>query len=218
MRRGSNASTFNPQQKKLTISFSNIRGLRSNLAELTQFLRAESPDILAVSETRLAPDIQSSEVTPDGYVLHRLDKAPCHGLAVYTKPSLPLVHMSEHEDSRFEFLSFVAHLKKSTLLLFFLYRSPSATCEILDVISDKLDNLLAKYPSAQVAIFGDFNVHNKEWLTFSRTTDTNGQAAEAFAISQNLVQIVSCPTRVPDRINDSGHLLDLFLTSDPDAY
>ena len=216
---GSNGSTRDPLKRtNLTLSFSNIRGLRSNFTELTQFLNTESPDLLAVSETRLASDIQSSEVTPDGYVLHRLDKAPCHGLALFAKPSLPLVRLSEYEDSRFEFLPFIAHLEKSTLLLFFLYRSPSATSEVFDVISDKIDSLLGKYPSAQVAVFGDFNVHNTEWLNFSRTTDSNGQAAEAFAVSQNLVQIVSCPTRVPDRAHDTGYLLDLFLTSDPEAH
>ena len=171
---GSTGSTRDPPKRtNLTLSFSNIRGLRSNFTELTQFLSTESPDLLAVSETRLASDIQSSEVTVDGYVLHRLDKAPCHGLALFAKPSLPLVRLSEYEDCRFEFLPFVAHLEKSILLLFFLYRSPSATSEVFEVISDKIDSLLAKYPSAQVAVFGDFNVHNTEWLTFSRTTDSN---------------------------------------------
>ena len=216
---GSIGSTHDPLLRKhLQFSFSNIRGLRTNLSEVFQFLQVESPDLFAVSETRLVSDIQSSEVTPDGYVLHRLDKAPCHGLALFAKPGLPLVRLTEYEDHRFEFLPFVAHFEKSTMLLFFLYRSPSTDSVVLDVVSDKIDSLLAKYPSAQVAVFGDFNVHNKEWLTFSRTTDSNGQAAEAFATSQNLVQIVSSPTRVPDRANDAGHLLDLFLTSDPDAY
>ena len=213
---GSNGSTRN---SRFSVSFSNIRGLRSNFAELSQFLSAKSPDVLAVSETRLSSEIPSCEVTPDGYVLHRLDRSPCHGLAVFAKPGLPLVRLTEYEDSNHEFLSFACHLEQTTHLLFFLYRSPSATSDIFDVISDKIDSLLTKYPSAKVSVFGDFNVHNKEWLTFSRTSDSNGKAAEDFALSQNLTQIVDCPTRIPDRCtNDTAHLLDLFLTSHPEIH
>ena len=87
------------------------------------------------------------------------------------------------------------------------------------MISNKLDlEFLQQYPTAEVAIFGDFNVHNVEWLVHSRTTDTSGQAAEAFALYHNLSQIVSSPTRVPDRAGDTGYLLDLFLTSNPDCF
>jgi len=86
------------------------------------------------------------------------------------------------------------------------------------VISDRIDSLITKYPSAEIAVFGDFNVHHTEWLVHSRTTDTNGQATQAFAVSQNLHQIVSSPTRVPDRTTDKGYLLDLFLTTNPDSY
>ena len=105
-----------------------------------------------------------------------------------------------------------------TFLLFFLYRSPSSDCEVLEVLSKQIDSLLQKYPGAQVAVFGDFNVHNVEWLTHSRCTDTNGQATHDFAISHNLSQIVTSPTRVPDRDGDTGYLLDLFLTSIPDCF
>ena len=42
------------------------------------------------------------------------------------------------------------------------------------MISDKIDSLITKYPSAEIAVFGDFNVQHTEWLVHSRTTDTNG--------------------------------------------
>ena len=103
-------------------------------------------------------------------------------------------------------------------MLFFLYRLPSTNSGIFDVVSDKVDSLLGKYPAAEVIVFGDFNVHNTEWLVHSRATDSNGQAAHSFALSQNLSQIVSSPTRIPDRATDCGYLLDLFLTTNPDSY
>ena len=218
-RSGSTGSTqTRTKPKNVSISFSNIRGLRSNFSEVTQFVKDKAPDLLAVSETKLDPSILSEEVTPDGYVLHRQDKAPCHGLAVFVKPNLPLVRLTDYEDPRHEFLAFVTHFDGSTLILFFIYRSPSVNSEVFDVVSDKIDILMTKYPSAEIAVFGDFNVHHAEWLVHSRNTDTNGLAAHAFTVSQNLHQIVSCPTRVPDRITDKGYLLDLFLTTNPDNY
>ena len=130
-RSGSIGST--QTRTKLTnfsISFSNIRGLRSNFPEVSQFVKDKAPDMLAVSETKLDSSILSAEVMPDGYVVHRQDKGPCHGLAVFVKPNLPLVRLTDYEDSGHEFIAFVAHLEGSTLLLFFIYRSPSANCEI----------------------------------------------------------------------------------------
>ena len=202
----------------IQVSFSNIRGLRSNFDEVSHFLQVRSPDLFAISETKLDPSVPSCDVTPDGYTVHRLDNAPCHGLAVFAKTSLPLRRLSDHEDRRHEYLAFLAPLQKMTFLLFFLYRSPSSDCEVLDVISKQIDSLLQKYPQAQVAVFGDFNVHNVEWLTHSRCTDSHGQAAHDFAISHNLSQIVTTPTRVPDRDGDTGYLLDLFLTSIPESF
>ena len=124
------------------ISFSNIRGLRANFDEVSYFLQERSPDLLALSETRLDSSVSSSEFTPDGYTLHRMDKAPSHGLALLAKSSLPLRRLRESEDPRHEYLAFLAPLPNITFILFFLYRSPSTDCEILNCISDKLNNLL----------------------------------------------------------------------------
>ena len=76
-------------KSQLQICFSNIRGLRSNFDEVSHFLQVRSPHLLAVLETKLDSSVSSSEFTPDGYTLHRMDKAPSHGLALFAKTSLP---------------------------------------------------------------------------------------------------------------------------------
>ena len=110
----------------LQLSFSNIRGLRTNFDEVSQFLQARSPDILAVSETKLDSTVSSSDLTPEGYSLHRLDRSPCHGLALFAKTSLPLRRLKDSENSRHEYLAFIAPLRSATFLFFFVYRSPSS--------------------------------------------------------------------------------------------
>ena len=69
-------------------------------------------------------------------------------------------------------------------------------------------------PSANVFVFGDFNVHHKDWLTHSGGTDRPGKLCYNFSISSDLTQIVNFPTRIPDCESHSPALLDLFLSSD----
>ena len=59
-----------------------------------------------------------------------------------------------------------------------------------------------------------------DWLTFSsNVTYPAGRDGEAFAIVNYLTQqVISEPTRVPDRAGDKANTLDLFLTSNPSIY
>ena len=68
--------------------------------------------------------------------------------------------------------------------------------------------------SANVFVFGDFNVHHKVWLTYSGGTDRPGELCYNFSISNDLTQIVNFPTGIPDCDSHSPALLDLFLSSD----
>ena len=63
-------------------------------------------------------------------------------------------------------------------------------------ISANINEVLSINPSA-VFVFGDFNVHNKDWLTYSRGTDRL-ELCYKFSISSNLTQMVNIPTQIPD--------------------
>ena len=63
-------------------------------------------------------------------------------------------------------------------------------------------------------VFGDFNVHHKDWLTYSGGTDGSGELCYNFSISNDLTQMVNFPTWIPDCDSHSPALLDLFLLSD----
>ena len=73
-------------------------------------------------------------------------------------------------------------------------------------------------PSANVFVFGDLNIHHKDWLTYSGGTDRPGELCYNFSISNDLTQIVNFPTRIPDCDSHSPTLLDLFLSSDTSIY
>ncbi|KAK8380763.1 hypothetical protein O3P69_008003 [Scylla paramamosain] len=67
--------------------------------------------------------------------------------------------------------------------------------------------------SPEISILGDFNVHLS-----SLFTDHPGELAFNFAILHDLEQLVQHPTHIPDRLEDTPNILDLFLTSNPSAY
>ena len=85
---------------------------------------------------------------------------------------------------------------------------------VFDSISSNIDEVLSITPSANVFVFGDFNVHHKDWLTYSGGTDRPGELSYNFSISIDLTQIVNFPTCFRDCESDSPGLLDLFLWSD----
>ena len=68
----------------LKLSFTYIRGLRSNFVDCESFLESNSPDILALCETNLDDSIDSGNFSVRGYLpLIRKDfSTHMHGLAV----------------------------------------------------------------------------------------------------------------------------------------
>ena len=84
---------------------------------------------------------------------------------------------------------------------------------VFDSISSNIDEVLSINPSA-VFVFGEFNIHHKDWLTYSGGTDQPGELCYHFSISNDLTQMVNFPTRIPDCDPHSPALLDLLLSSD----
>ena len=65
-------------------------------------------------------------------------------------------------------------------------------------------------PSANAFVFGGFNVHHKDWLTYSSWTDRPGECCHNFSISNDLTPMVNFPTRIPDCEPHSAALLDFW--------
>ena len=63
-------------------------------------------------------------------------------------------------------------------------------------------------------VFGDFKVHQKDWLTCFGGTNRPGELCYKFSLSNDLTQMVNYPTRVPDCESHNPALLDLFISSD----
>ena len=101
---------------------------------------------------------------------------------------------------------------------FFLYQSPSSLWTVFYSISSNIDENLSINPSANVFLFGNFNIHHEDWLTYSSGTDRSGELSYNFSISNDLTQMVNFPTHIPDYDSHSLTLLDLFLSSNANTF
>ena len=138
-----------------------------------------------------------------------------HDLAVYVKEGLPFARDVSLENSADSNLCFRLALLHSVSYFFFLYRSPSSSlCTVFDSILSNIDEVLLINPSANVFVFGDFNVYHKDWRTYSGGTDRPGELCSNFSITNDLTQMVNFPTQVPDCDSHSPALLELFLSSE----
>ena len=80
-------------------------------------------------------------------------------------------------------------------------------------VSSNIGKVLLINPSANIFVFGDFNVHHKDWLKYSGGTGKPGELCYNFSISNDLTQMVNFPTQILD-CDSHSPLLDLFLFSD----
>ena len=63
-------------------------------------------------------------------------------------------------------------LLHSVSYFFLRYQSPSLSlCMVFYSISFNIDEVLSINPTANVFVFGDFNIHHRDWLTYSSRTD-----------------------------------------------
>ena len=107
------------------------------------------------------------------------------------------------------YICFWLVLFQSVPYFFFLYQSPWL-CMVFDAISSNIYDfpLINRYA---VFVFGDFNIHHKDWLTYSGGTDGPGKLYYNFSLLNDLTLMLNFPTRIA-QCNPESTLLDLFIS------
>ena len=104
-----------------------------------------------------------------------------HGLTVYVKEGLPFAWGLSLENFADSYLCFQLALLHSVSYFSFVYRSPSSSlCTVVDSVSSNIDQALSVNASANVFVFGDFNIYHKDWLTCSGGTDRSRELCYNF--------------------------------------
>ena len=135
------------------------------------------------------------------------------GLEVYVNEELPFAQDLSLENSVDSCLYFRLALLHSVSYLFFLYQSLSLSLfTVFDAISSNMDGVLLINPSDNEFIYGDYNIHHKDWLKYSGGNDSACEVCYNFSVSNELTQMVNFPTLIPDRDSHSPAFLDLFIS------
>ena len=87
---------------------------------------------------------------------------------------------------------------------------PILLCTVFDAVSSNTGKALSVNLSSRVFVFAYFNIHLKEWLTFSSRTD---RTSFFYFFSNGLIQINS-PTHIPE-CDFHSPVLNALLSSEP---
>ena len=165
----------------LKLSFTNIRHLCSNFVDCLSFLEPNSPDILSLCETNLDCSINYGNLFVRGYLpLIRQDSNTHMHVCIFShfiwRRDFLLHRNYLSKTPSDSYLRFRLALLHSVSCFFFLYQSTSSSMfMVFDSISSNIDKVLLINPSANVFAFRDFNVHHKDWISYSGGTDRSGE-------------------------------------------
>ena len=113
---------------------------------------------------------------------------------------------------------FLPHTSKFICTLYCSPNSPNHEI-LLGHLFKRIDTITLQSPHSEITVLGDLTVYNTNWLTHSlHITSPAGRDAEAFAIVNDLSQLISELIRIPDHPGNKAYTLDLILASNPDIY
>ena len=164
--------------QQLKVLSANVRGLRTNIGDLTHnFVLRHSTDIVVVTETWLNSDVEPTFGKIRGYThwtrKDRQDQAG-GGVAVCFKEGLQTQLLDIDMPPRMEALFFrVVLADHSALLLCAMYRPPRQGPASLLYLTDRLDDLLIEHSCSHVLVVGDLN-HHIEQRTYENLLAVQG--------------------------------------------
>ena len=170
----------------LKLSCTNIQGLCSNFVDCESLLELNCPNILALCETNLDDSINSGNFSARGYLplTWKDSTTHMHGLAVYVKEGLSFARDLSLENTADSYLCFWLALLNLVSYFFFPYLPPSSSLCLA-----KIDEVLSISSSANVLVFGDFNLHRKDWPTYSGGTGRPGDRSLTVTLKVQLFWI-----------------------------
>ena len=92
----------------LNLSFTNIRGLRSNFSFVESYLLQSSPDLIALCETNLSSAVSSCGYLVDGYLplIRKDSNSHMLGLGIYIHKNSPSSRKTRFESTDYSFMCF----------------------------------------------------------------------------------------------------------------
>ena len=190
----------------LSLIYYNARSLVPKFDELCLIVSVHKPDIVAIVETWLCPDISDQEICIPGYHLFRLDRNRHGGeVLLYVRDCLTAEVLPCDQANQLELLPIVIHYFGCKFFISVFYRPPNSPTSIFDTLFCTLASLNVPSFSHSVLV-GDFNVNMLD------SSHHLYHKVHSLLDYFNFTQVVSEPTHLVSSGNSS--LIDLALLSD----
>ena len=210
----STAITNVAHSKLFSISFCNIRGLSSNLNSVHQYLQSSKPQALFLTDTKINPlgpndnSILCPHLEYPGYEPFS-SFFPYGGVCAYVLSDVQssLLPQFDRINPGSQLIWMKISQPHTSTFICTLSRSPNSTNHelLFDHLSKTIDTSALQYPHSEITVHDDFNFYNPNWLTPSpHIISPAGRNVEAFAIVNDLSQLISEPTLIPDRSGEKS--------------
>jgi len=208
-----------PNKDFPTLLAFNARSLkdRKKRADIHALLHTHSPDIIAINETWLSPEISDSEVIPSNYVTFRKDRIegrrPAGGVLLAVRPHLQPKRI-EHLETAAEIVWVEIKAGDLHILVASVYRRPRNDADANTQLVRSLDLAAGQrhnYDGCFIA--GDFNL-DVNWAAAPPRAGVAPASVflESFA-DMGLTQMINGPTRTTATTETT---IDLLLTDSPE--
>ena len=184
---------------KLRLLLTNAFGLKSKMSELRHVVKASSPDVVIITETKFSSSkVSNAEVSLPGFAppIRRDRTESGGGVAVWVKSDLAFQHLQQVNCLHQEVVWLSLETTDCTrIVLRTVYRPGSCSgsdTKFLDYLDSELEPVCLH--GEKVIIAGDFNIHNEFWLRSNKHT-LAGELAEEFCHLHGLEQHVDVPKR-----------------------
>ena len=201
----------NPGPQFFNCLYTNIRGLKTNLQDLS--VASPGFDLVFCSETLVSELRHTSELLMPGFkkpILLRRNSIPrAQGLAIYIRSSFSATRTSGYECGCHETVIIKISSRYKNFYIFPSYRNPDLDDGIYECLLNSMALIQQADVKAAFIVVGDFNAHHRDWLGSISPTNTHGHAALGFSNLSGCEQLIYQPTHT------SGNCLDLLFTDVP---
>ena len=203
---------FNDKPKQLNLLSLNTQSVIAKKAPFGNLISERNPDIIALSETWLKPEILSSEFFPAGYKIFRKDRHDGYGgVLLACRDSLNCHQL--FIDSEAEIVACqIAFDNQESLIICAFYRPPSKELESVLKLCDTFEYILSLHPHLPMWLVGDLNLPNIDWNHYCiRNSVYPSSLCDTiidFIHEYGFIQTVDFATR-------DNNILDVFFTNRP---
>lgn len=202
--------------RKLTVYYQNVRGLRSKLRELRTNVHLVDFDLFAFTETNLTTSHFVTELGFQNFTVFRCDrsvstsrKSSGGGVLLAVSHSIPCSQISSNINT-IEQVFIRLSLGRLRCVVGLVYIPPASSVDTYSAYWVEVARVRALYPHDAFFLFGDYNLPDISWNTDADFFPSGSTLQSSVTIEQVLFLDLRQRNLVP---NHNGRILDLVFSS-----